>query len=196
MPVTPRLSRADLVVAAAELLATAGPRGLSARSLARAVGASTMAVYTHFSGMPAVVHAVIAEAFARLDEHMAAALARTDDDPIAQLHALAHAYRDNALANPHLYAAMFGGEQALGQPLTREDYRVALHSLRTVAETAARARDTGRFVDLDEWEIARRLNAVVHGAVSLELGGYLGPRRAAEATFTGLVDATLAGLSR
>lgn len=194
VPPTSKTSRQDLVIAAADLLATVGPKGLTTRALAKQVGASTMAVYTHFGGLPAVLHAVIAEGFARLEDHMRLARERANtDDPVAELRALAHAYRDNALTNPHLYAVMFGGEAALGQPLEREDYRVALTSLRTVAETAARARDAGQLADVDEWELARRLHAAVHGAVSLELGGYLGTQAMADATYEALVNAVLAG---
>ncbi|MDV3220683.1 TetR/AcrR family transcriptional regulator [Intrasporangium sp.] len=201
MPTTRRVTRDDLVVAAAGLLATKGPHGLSARALARAVDASTMAVYTHFGSMPAVINAVIAEAFARLDTHLARRLADLDPesvdhgDPFRELHAIALAYRDNALANPHLYVVMFGGPQAIGTALTDTDFARARASLRTVAEAAARARDAGHLVDVDEWELARRLWAAGHGAVLLELGGYLGARESARETYVAVIDAVLAGLS-
>ena len=197
----PKATKDDLVVAAARLLATHGYRGLTARSLARAVNASTMAVYTHFGSMPAVVHAVIAEAFARLDDHLARCLAdlpaepADSDDPFRDLRAMALAYRDNALANPHLYAVMFGGPQAIGTELTDEDLANAESSLRTVADATARARDAGQLVDLDKWELARRLWAAAHGAVLLELGGYLGNPMRAREIFVAVTDAVLAGMA-
>lgn len=205
-----KVTQQDLVVAAAQLLATAGPRGLTARSLARTVGTSTMAVYTHFGSMPAVVHAVIAEAFSRLDEHLARHLDALDGadapdgadgadgagvDPLRELRAIGLAYHDNALANPHLYRVMFGGPAALGTELTEEDLAQARSSLRTVADAAARARDAGHLVDLDKWELARRIWAAGHGAVLLELGGYLGDAAAARRTFVAVTDAVLAGLA-
>jgi AcrR family transcriptional regulator len=156
-----------------------------------------MAVYTHFSGMPAVVHAVIAEAFARLDAHLASQLIRLDGtDPIAELRAIALAYRDNALANPHLYAVMFGGPAAVGMELTADDLAVARGSLRTVVEAAGRARDRGLLIDIDEWELARRFWAAGHGAILLELGGYLGPPPQAERTYVALTETVLTGLRR
>lgn len=199
-----KVMQQDLVVAAAQLLATDGPRGLTARSLARTVGTSTMAVYTHFGSMPAVVHAVIAEAFSRLDEHLARHLDAldgadapdgADGDPLRELRAIGLAYHDNALANPHLYRVMFGGPAALGTELTEEDLAQARSSLRTVADAAARARDAGHLVDLDKWELARRIWAAGHGAVLLELGGYLGDAAAARRTFVAVTDAVLAGLA-
>lgn len=197
----PKATKDDLVVAAARLLATHGSRGLTARGLARAVNASTMAVYTHFGSMPAVVHAVIAEAFARLDDHLARCLAdlpaqpADSDDPFRDLRAMALAYRDNALANPHLYAVMFGGPQAIGMELTDEHLANAESSLRTVADATARARDAGQLIDLDKWELARRLWAAAHGAVLLELGGYLGNPMRARETFVAVTDAVLAGMA-
>lgn len=203
-----KVTQQDLVVAAAQLLATDGPRGLTARSLARTVGTSTMAVYTHFGSMPAVVHAVIAEAFSRLDEHLARHLDALGDgadgadapegddgDPLRELRAIGLAYHDNALANPHLYRVMFGGPAALGTELTEEDLAQARSSLRTVADAAARARDAGHLVDLEKWELARRIWAAGHGAVLLELGGYLGDAAAARRTFVAVTDAVLAGLA-
>ena len=59
---------------------------------------STMAVYTHFGGMPALVKEIVAEGFTRLDAHQAAV--PHTDDPVADLHDLAMAYRENALAEP------------------------------------------------------------------------------------------------
>ena len=148
--------------------------------------------------MPAVVHAVIAEAFARLDEHLAAQLSGLDEgaDPIEELRRIAVAYRTNALANPHLYAVMFGGPDAVGMELTADDLAAARGSLRTVADAAARARDRGLLVEIDEWELARRFWAAAHGAILLELGGYLGAPAQALHTYVALTDAVVEGHRR
>ena len=58
--------RRRLLDAAAQVLAEEGPSALTARRLTRDVGASTMAVYTHFGSMPALVREVVADGFARL----------------------------------------------------------------------------------------------------------------------------------
>lgn len=184
-------TRDELVLAAAGLLARHGPSGLSARRLAAAVGTSTMAVYTHFSGMPALGHAVVAEGFSRLDAQLR--LLRPTDDAVADLRAVARAYRQNALDNPHLYAVMFGGESAIGDALTEADRSVATPSLGAVAEAAQRAVDAGLLPPLDKWEFARRFWAAAHGAVSLELNGYLGGPGRAAATYEAVVEAAIRG---
>jgi len=55
--------RRRLIEVAADVLSEEGPGALSARRLARDAETSTMAVYTHFGGMPGLVRAVVAEGF-------------------------------------------------------------------------------------------------------------------------------------
>src|SRR5439155_23623512 len=98
--------RDRLLGAAIGLLDTGGPEALQARKVASEIGASTMAVYTHFGGMPQLVEAVVREGFRRLDERLAA-VPRTED-PLADLFALGLAYRAHALENTQLYRLMFG----------------------------------------------------------------------------------------
>src|SRR6478752_6185718 len=98
--------RRRLIELAADVLGEEGPAALSARRLARDAGTSTMAVYTHFGGMPGLVQAVVAEGFRRLYDRVAKV--ELTDDPVADLVAAASAYRANALASPHVYAVMFG----------------------------------------------------------------------------------------
>ena len=77
--------RRRLLESAAHLLGEEGPSALSARRLAAEAGTSTMAVYTHFGGMPALVRAVVAEGFRRLYERVGAV--PLTDDPVHDLHA-------------------------------------------------------------------------------------------------------------
>src|SRR2546429_6906673 len=97
--------RSALIEAAAQLIATEGASGLTLRRVADAVGTSTMAIYTHFGGMPELRRAVRREGFARL----AARAAQMDesDDPVADLATLGIEYNENAVNNPHLYRVMF-----------------------------------------------------------------------------------------
>ena len=98
--------RRRLVEEAARLLGEEGPSALTARRLAAGAETSTMAVYTHFGGMPALVREVAAEGFRRLIAHVDEV--EPTDDPVDDLRRMAVAYRANALENPHLYAVMFG----------------------------------------------------------------------------------------
>ena len=59
---------AALIEAAARLIATEGAGALTLRRVADEVGTSTMAIYTHFGGMPELRRAVRQEASARLGE--------------------------------------------------------------------------------------------------------------------------------
>src|SRR6266487_3392701 len=97
--------RPALIEAAARLIATEGADGLTLRRVAQEVGTATMAIYTHFGGMPELRRAVRQEGFARL-------MARAEqvgesDDPVADLAGLGLAYYQLAMSNPHLYRAMY-----------------------------------------------------------------------------------------
>jgi AcrR family transcriptional regulator len=140
------------------------------RSIVAGTGASTMAVYTHFGGMPGLWRAVRQEGFTRLAERLAA-VERTPD-AVRDLMALGAGYVANALANPHLYRAMFDAEAEL------EDPEGAAAGFGELVACAARARDTGRFApDCDPEAVATQLWATGHGLTMLALTGVL-PREA------------------
>ncbi|MDI6100043.1 TetR/AcrR family transcriptional regulator [Actinoplanes sp. NEAU-A12] len=163
--------RAELVEAGARVLASEGPGALSARSLARAAGTSTMAVYTHFGGMPAVVRAIIHEGFTRLAAELA--LVPATEDPVTDCVALALAYRRAAHRAPHMYRVMFG---ATGFALTPQDRGAGLHTLRVARDVIPRCVEAGRFRPVEPWVLTRQGWCQVHGLVSLELAGfYAGP---------------------
>lgn len=187
----PRITADEVVRAAASLLATQGPSALSARRLATELGTSTMTVYTHFGSMSDLVRAVVAEGFHQLDLHLETV--PVTDDPRADLIAVARAYRANGLENPQLYAVMFGGIAGGTSPLTPEDRRVGENSLTRLREATQRAVDAGLLPDeSNPWEHTRRMWAVAHGFVSLELAGLLGSPERVEASFLAVVDAHLA----
>jgi AcrR family transcriptional regulator len=143
------------------------------RSLATAVGTSTMTIYTHFGGMPGLWSAAREEGFRRL----AAALAevRERDDPGEQVMALASAYVGNAFAHPGLYLTMFDARHALPDP------RIADHSFERLIAAAERARQAGRFrTEVDSGTAATRMWSVAHGLVMLTLTGALPPTAVAD----------------
>ncbi|WP_415952696.1 TetR/AcrR family transcriptional regulator [Streptomyces sp. KLOTTS4A1] len=91
---------------AIRLLDTHGPEALQARKVTAAACTSTMAVYTHFGGMRELVDEIAVEGFRLLTDALASV--EPGEDPVADLAALALAYRSRALAAPHLYRLMFG----------------------------------------------------------------------------------------
>ena len=70
--------RDRLVDAAAHLLATEGPAGLSTRRIAGQLGVSTTAIYRLWGSKPQLVRALFVEGFRRLAVHLAEVEA-TDD---------------------------------------------------------------------------------------------------------------------
>jgi AcrR family transcriptional regulator len=104
--------RVALVERAATMMASREP--VTLRALVDGTGASTMAVYTHFGGMPGLWRAVRQEGFTRLAAHLGAVSWTTD--AVRDLMALGAGYVSNALANPVLYRAMFDTAAELEDP--------------------------------------------------------------------------------
>jgi AcrR family transcriptional regulator len=162
--------RTALVETAARLLTEEGPSALTTRRLAREVGASTMAVYTHFGGMDELRAAISIEGFRRLGRRMK--LVKHTADPAADAVALGRAYRRNALANPDLYREMFGShpENWIMDPA---DQAMTLNTFLTLVEAVQRSIDAKRLVSGDAWAVASQVWAGLHGIVMLELSGFL-----------------------
>ena len=171
--------KAKLVDAAIRLLVEGGPESLQARKLAAEVGASTMAVYTHFGGMGGLVDAVAKAGFRLLTG--ALDRAPVTGDPVADIMTLGLAYRATAVENPQLFAVAFGqsapgGRRATGKDLTRD--RSAQHEgLRAfgyLERASARAIDAGRFDRSEPFPVAAQLWSALHGYVTLEISGHFG----------------------
>ena len=162
--------RVRLIDAAARRLAAGGPEAVSVRALAKDIGASTMAVYTYFGGKPELLGAVALEGF----RHLAARLAEVapTGDPVTDLHLSLAAYRRNALDDPYLFDAMFGGkvDHVL---LTVEDRLEALATFVNLVDAVQRCIDAGRFAPTEADMLALELWAGVHGLCCIELGAGL-----------------------
>ena len=175
IPMSPRHADpelgANLIQAAARLLAEEGPLALTTRRLAKTVGTSTMAVYTRFSGMDDLVRAVVHEGFRHLARRMGE-VAPTGD-PVADVAALGLAYRANAREHRHLYAVMFGGSGLAGFSLTDADRQHGRYTLEILVEAIGRGMAAGRFRDGDAQLVAHHMWVALHGLVTLELGGFL-----------------------
>ena len=136
------------------------------RSLVEGTGASTMAVYTHFGGMPGLWRAVRQEGFTRLSGRLAT-VPRTDD-PVYDVAALGVAYAANALAAPALYRAMFDAVAEL------EDPAGADNGLAVFVDAVSRACDEGRLADdNDPTGLATRMWLAGHGLLALVVQGVL-----------------------
>ncbi|WP_328400759.1 TetR/AcrR family transcriptional regulator [Streptomyces sp. NBC_00390] len=164
--------RRRLLDEAARVLAEHGPAALSARRLVKEVGASTMAVYTHFGSMPNLVREVMREGFERF--RVRALAVRRGDDPVAHIAALCRCYQDFARDEPHVYAVLFGGTALAGFELDDDDRTMGASVLRFPRDAIRRSVEAGRFGDhIDPDLLVRQLFAQMHGIAQLARAGYL-----------------------
>jgi AcrR family transcriptional regulator len=101
------LKRAQ-IDAALDQLAYGGAGSIGLRELARRVGVSTAAPYRHFKSREALLAAVAAEGFARLEATLAAA--RDQVPQPERLAAMGRAYVRFALGSPALFRLMFSAD--------------------------------------------------------------------------------------
>lgn len=176
-PVSPR---ERLIEAAIRLLETAGPDAIQARKLAAEVGASTMAVYTHFGSIPELIEAVIAEGFLRFAGFVAAVL--ETDNPMADFFAKGVAYRQWATSNPGLYCLMFGvmgikarrHEQDLTVTGTISTTSQGQAAFGVMTHALDRVVSSGQIDPVDPAIAAGQFLSATHGYVLLEIAGYFG----------------------
>ena len=161
--------RRRLIEEAARILGEEGPSALSARRLAAGAGTSTMAVYTHFGGMGALVDEVATEGFRRLIAHVDEV--GVTDDKLDDLRRMAGAYRDNALENRHLYGVMFGAISLSGFGGNGPDLEVCDASFGQLVDGVARAMGAGVLREADPAAVAAQFWSALHGYVMLELAG-------------------------
>jgi AcrR family transcriptional regulator len=162
--------RVRLLDEAGRLLSDEGPAALSMRRLASDVGTSTTAVYSLYGSKSALVRAVYLEGFSRFGSRLDA-VARSGD-PIMDLLQLGLAYRDSALADPHLYAVMFGPVVPEFEP-EAEDLAATEATMDPLVSAVQAALDAGLLVPASARVIATAMWAQAHGLVSLELSGHV-----------------------
>ena len=166
---TPEL-RDRVLAAAVDLLAEGGAAGLTARSLAARAETSAPALYELFGDKSGVVRELYFEGFRRLFSELSA-LAETED-PVADLWALATAYRRFLRSNRELAEVMFS------RPFTDfspgEEELAATGSVRIlIVGRVRRCIEAGRLRG-DETDVAHVFVALVQGTAFAEAAGRLG----------------------
>jgi AcrR family transcriptional regulator len=185
--------RLRLLDQAGELLSAEGAKALSLRRLAADVDTSTTAVYSLFGSKPDLVSALYVEGFRRLQARMAA-VERTGD-AVEDLVRLGLAYRESALADPHLHSIMFSRAVPGFEP-NEEVARLARATLRPLIETARAGVVAGALRDETPETIAVSTWGAAHGLVSLELNGHLPPEFGAADAYGTALRAHAAGWRR
>jgi AcrR family transcriptional regulator len=125
--------RAEILDAAREQLATQGVGTLSLRGVARDLGMAPSAVYRYFENRDVLLTALIVDAYDALGDAVERAERRVARGDLAgRWAAVAHAVRRWALANPSLYALVYGSPvpgyaapQETVVPATRVTQRLA-----------------------------------------------------------------------
>ena len=172
------------------LLASEGPAALTVRRLATLAGTSPAAIYGLFGDKWGLVEEMLHEGFRRFRARID--LVERTADPLADLRALGNAYRENALANPHLYDLMFGHPFPQFEPGERVQ-RFAMEAFEALVKAVQRCMDAGDF-EGDTMAIASILFSDTHGLASLELAGWLGSREDAALLWEQDLTARLYGL--
>lgn len=162
--------RTRLLDRAGELISAEGARALSLRGLAANVGTSTTAVYSLFGSKTDLVNAVFLEAFRRFGARLDA-VRMTGNHP-ENVVRLGLAYRESALADPHLYGVMFTRDVPGFEP-GEEAIRVALSTRLPLAEAVRAGVGAGVFTEAALDTMTASCWAHVHGLVTLEFGGHL-----------------------
>ncbi len=156
--------REACIAAGLSLLAGGGPDAVTIRGVARIAGVSHTAPLHHFADRDALLDAISQRGFDRLLERLGAAAAAGVTGPRAQLRAYGIAYVEEAVADPGLFALMFGrARDGIGEE--------AGHRL---VELCAEAIDADELAATDPQVLALVLWSAVHGLASLYVSRYLG----------------------
>lgn len=177
----PPLSVRDRLVAAAlVVLERDGPGAIQARTLVNEIGASTMAVYTHFGGMPKLIEAVMREGLERFAEHTRGV--PQTDDTVADLMAGGLAYGEFAMRHPQLYRLLFGLSDLGGVPKlpadagTPWDLVEGIDALSVLVSAVERVIEAKRIRPEAPIPVATQILSATHGFVLLAMGGFIGPQ--------------------
>jgi AcrR family transcriptional regulator len=162
---------AELLKAAAALVAERGPQRFSLREVARRARVSEAAPYWHFASKEALLAGVAEQGFTALAARMAEVRQRMKD-PHRQLQELGVAYVRFALTHPSYLRVMFGPEihDKSAHPTLKAAAEGAFGLLVSAISEGQRA---GHVRDGDPEELAVAAWALVHGLSALLIDGQL-----------------------
>jgi AcrR family transcriptional regulator len=156
-----------LLDAARRLLATDGVGALSVRRIATEAGVAPMGVYSRFGDKHGIIEELFVEGFRLLTTYVTA---NPGPDPVTSIRNGMNGYRLFGLENRAHYSLMFDRSVADFEP-SQNCLDVAGGSLGELVAIVQRGIDGGQLGAGDPLEIAQRIWAAGHGAVSLELRG-------------------------
>lgn len=158
----------EIIEAAGELLVENGDdTAMSIRAVANRVGVTPPSIYLHFADKEALLDAVCARYFERLDDEMAAASEGVDGAFRRALNQ-GMAYVRFAVATPVLYRVAFGKPTSAGHP-SKVDEVLAASAYSRFAGTVTELADEGVFDHAEIADIVLEFWAAAHGIASLML---------------------------
>lgn len=163
--------RDELTRVALELLEADGPEAVSTRKVAAAYGASTMAVYSEFGSLGALVASVVDAGFGMLAAEMTAVPATAD--PVADLVQLGERYRAFAHGHPHLYRVIYAVSPLAGHRRDGAELLQGADAFEVMHEAVRRAYRMGRLTMGTPYAAALQLWISWHGLAVAELAGYV-----------------------
>lgn len=175
--------RVRLLDRAAALVFDHGVDALSLRRLATDAGTSTTAVYSLFGSKAGLLDSLYVEAARRFAARLACATAT--DDAAEDVVRLGIAYREYALAEPHLYSIMFG--------VKREPSEEGAATIEPLVDAVRRGQAAGQFRAAPTEHVALACWGVAHGLVSIELTGVVPPALDVGAGYEDALRAMVAG---
>jgi AcrR family transcriptional regulator len=190
----------EIRVIALRLLRDGGPSALSLRAIAREMGMTAAALYSYYDTRDDLITALIREVYAELAAALEGALAAAPaGDPSRRLLAVATTYRDWALEHPAEFQLVYGApipgyHAPSGGAAAAEAHRACTVLVDVVVDAPARpSTKSARWSDFEPdfaaaaraehpdlrppaLALALRLWGRMHGLVSLEVYGHLGPQ--------------------
>jgi AcrR family transcriptional regulator len=158
--------RRSILDEARHLLVTDGYTNLSMRKIAGRIGYSATAIYLHFEGKDALVHALIDEGMEKLYRRLKAVVPG-NHLPEDRLRAVCGAYVLFGLENPEYYEIMHLLHPERMGRYPAEKYRKARRSLDYIQDILAGGVQIGSFVVDSVAVSAAAIWSMLHGAVSL-----------------------------
>ena len=186
-PYPAQTDRQTIIETAGAIIEREGVENLSLKEIASEIGIKTPSLYRYVSSKNDLLRAVIESTFRKLFEVYKTTLADPGKDPADQLHALFHAHRAFAHANPNTYILAY----TTTDPELRTDPDELEQQAIVVQKVMAQI--TGETQSLPA---LRGALALVHGFVMLELNEQL--QRGGDLTqaFDTAVSAYLRGWQR
>lgn len=156
--------RDEILDATTELLLETGhARSVSIRSVAQRVGVTPPSIYLHFADKDALMDAVCARYFEKLNLEMQRAAAE-HSSPVEVLRAQGRAYVRFATQNPELYRIATMGEWRSGRDI---DTTLDSSAFKHLRATVQNLMDEGIYLPDDPTTVALELWSAAHGAVAM-----------------------------